>query len=147
MAAMTPTDNQTAAPTRPRAFFLPVDTEPGGQRLCLLHAAQGAALGSVLYGHPFAEEMSKSRRRAGLQARALARAGYDALQIDLPGCGGSSGDFGDASQQDVIWCEVSGRPDASLSPAAAKAQGLWRQAGISINSQIVDGAHAQAQVK
>jgi len=92
LAAMTPTDNQTAAPTRPRAFFLPVDTEPGGQRLCLLHAAQGAAHGSVLYVHPFAEEMNKSRRKAGLQARVLARVGYDALQIDLRGCGGSSGD-------------------------------------------------------
>lgn len=34
---------------------------------------------------------------AALQARALADAGYGVLQIDLHGCGDSSGDFGDAS--------------------------------------------------
>lgn len=51
----------------------------------------------MLYVHPFAEEMNKSRRMAALQARALAHAGYAVLQIDLHGCGDSSGDFGDAS--------------------------------------------------
>lgn len=51
----------------------------------------------MLYVHPFAEEMNKSRRMAALQARALASAGYAVLQIDLHGCGDSSGDFGDAS--------------------------------------------------
>ena len=59
-------------------------------------------LGCVLYVHPFAEEMNKSRRMAALQARALAQAGYAVLQIDLLGCGDSSGDFGDASWQDWI---------------------------------------------
>jgi exosortase A-associated hydrolase 2 len=69
-----------------------------GQRFCLFHAARGdRALGSVLYLHPFAEEMNKSRRMAALQSRALAQAGYAVLQIDLLGCGDSSGDFGDAS--------------------------------------------------
>jgi exosortase A-associated hydrolase 2 len=53
----------------------------------------------VLYIHPFAEEMNKSRRMAALQSRALAATGYDVLQIDLLGCGDSSGDFGDASWQ------------------------------------------------
>lgn len=56
-------------------------------------------MGAVLYLHPFAEEMNKSRRMAALQARALAAAGYDVLQIDLLGCGDSSGDFADASWQ------------------------------------------------
>ena len=51
----------------------------------------------MLYVHPFAEEMNKSRRMAALQARALAAAGFDVLQMDLLGCGDSSGDFGDAS--------------------------------------------------
>ncbi len=79
----------------PEAFFLPADS---GQRFCLFHAARAArALGAVLYVHPFAEEMNKSRRMAALQARALAGAGYAVLQIDLLGCGDSSGDFGDAS--------------------------------------------------
>jgi exosortase A-associated hydrolase 2 len=49
----------------------------------------------VVYIHPFADEMNKSRRMAALQARALALAGYSVLQIDLLGCGDSSGDFGD----------------------------------------------------
>ena len=41
--------------------------------------------------------MNKSRRMAALQARALAAAGFDVLQMDLLGCGDSSGDFGDAT--------------------------------------------------
>ena len=50
----------------------------------------------MLYVHPFAEEMNRSRRMAALQARELAALGYGVLQIDLLGCGDSSGDFGDA---------------------------------------------------
>jgi exosortase A-associated hydrolase 2 len=46
---------------------------------------------------PFAEEMNKSRRMAALQSQALAEAGYSVLQMDLLGCGDSSGDFGDAT--------------------------------------------------
>jgi len=77
-------------------FFL--DDEAGGQRLCVLHRPHAdAVLGAVVYVHPFAEEMNKSRRMAALQARAFARAGYAVLQCDLLGCGDSSGDFGDAT--------------------------------------------------
>lgn len=75
------------------AFFLPAG---GGERLCIFHPAIGAPLGSVLYVHPFAEEMNKSRRMAAQQARAFAARGYNVLQIDLFGCGDSSGDFGEA---------------------------------------------------
>ena len=75
-------------------FFLPVAP---GQRFCLFHPAQGACRGAVLYLHPFADEMNKSRRMAALQARALARAGIAVLQIDLYGCGDSSGEFAEAS--------------------------------------------------
>ena len=50
-----------------------------------------------MYIHPFAEEMNKSRRMAAMQSRALAHAGFAVLQIDLLGCGDSSGDFGDAT--------------------------------------------------
>jgi exosortase A-associated hydrolase 2 len=85
------------------AFFLPVEDPRPGQRFCIFHPAQGGTtLGSVLYIHPFAEEMNKSRRMAALQSRALAQAGYAVLQIDLLGCGDSSGDFGDATWQEWV---------------------------------------------
>lgn len=109
---------------QPEAFFLPVansDTAQGGQRFCLSYPSQGHInRGQVLYVHPLAEEMNKSRRMAALQARALAQAGYDVLQIDLLGCGDSSGDFGDATWQswvnDVVqgchWLRGQQRADA-----------------------------------
>ncbi len=55
----------------------------------------------MVYIHPFAEEMNKSRRMAALQSRAFAAAGYAVLQIDLFGCGDSSGDFSEASWE--LW--------------------------------------------
>jgi exosortase A-associated hydrolase 2 len=118
------------------AFFLPVtDAKAGGtgQRFCLFYPAQKDRVASraralVLYIHPFAEEMNKSRRMAALQARALAQSGFAVLQIDLTGCGDSSGDFGDATWQgwvnDVVagchWlrqrCPAPVAPDASPPP-------------------------------
>jgi exosortase A-associated hydrolase 2 len=81
-----------------QAFFLPSEN---GQRFCLFHPANqvpdAAPRGQVVYVHPLTEEMNKSRRMAALQSRALAQAGFDVLQIDLLGCGDSSGDFGDAT--------------------------------------------------
>jgi exosortase A-associated hydrolase 2 len=80
-------------------FFLPAS---GGQRYCLLHLPAPESVqkrpsrGGIVYLHPFAEELNKSRRVAALQARAFADAGYSVLQIDLHGCGDSSGDFSDA---------------------------------------------------
>lgn len=68
-----------------------------GQRFCIFHAPESRALGAVIYFHPFAEELNKSRRMAALQARSLAVAGYAVLQIDLRGCGDSDGDFADAT--------------------------------------------------
>lgn len=59
---------------------------------------------SILYLHPFAEEMHKSRRMASLQARRFAEQGYAVLQIDLVGCGDSSGDFGDATFENWSAC-------------------------------------------
>ncbi|MEW5781501.1 MAG: hydrolase 2, exosortase A system-associated [Pseudomonadota bacterium] len=78
------------------AFFLPV---AAAQRFCLYHAPAGEVRGAFLYLHPFAEEMNKSRRMAALMARRLAENGHAVLQLDLAGCGDSSGDFGDASWQ------------------------------------------------
>lgn len=77
------------------AFFLPADT---GERFCLFHppAQSVQPKGAVIYVHPFCEEMNCSRRMAALQARALAELGYGVLQMDLFGCGDSSGDFADA---------------------------------------------------
>ncbi len=79
------------APAQP--FFLKAAS---GQRFCLFHPPSGACRGAILYLHPFGDEMNKARRMAALGARALAAHGYGVLQIDLHGCGDSSGDFGDA---------------------------------------------------
>lgn len=89
----------SSLPVHAEAFYLALSREERArQRFCLYYPpASPAALGLVLYVHPFAEEMNKSRRMAALQARALARAGYGVLQMDLHGCGDSSGDFVDAS--------------------------------------------------
>lgn len=78
------------------AFFLPLSP---GQRFAVLHGPDASTKlrGAVVYAHPFAEELNKSRRMAALQARAMAAAGYQVLQVDLLGCGDSSGDFGDAT--------------------------------------------------
>ena len=82
---------------------MPADDGRDGQRFCLFHPAHGGtARGAVVYVHPFGEEMNKSRRMAALQSRALAEAGYAVLQVDLLGCGDSSGDFGDATWQEWV---------------------------------------------
>ena len=101
---------------QPDAFFLPTlaaQSSQSDQRFCLFYPAEcdasgGAARGLVLYIHPFAEEMNKTRRMAALQARALAQAGYAVLQMDLLGCGDSSGDFGDATWQSWVSDVVQG---------------------------------------
>ncbi len=88
------------------AFMLPAGAGREDRLMALWHApANGlhhAPRGMVLYVHPFAEEMNKTRRMAALQARALAAAGYGVLQIDLKGCGDSSGEFSDASWLDWV---------------------------------------------
>lgn len=53
--------------------------------------------GGILYIHPFAEEMNKSRRMAAVQARAMARLGIVVLLVDLYGCGDSEGEFRESS--------------------------------------------------
>ncbi|NRR30547.1 hydrolase 2, exosortase A system-associated [Oxalobacteraceae bacterium] len=77
-----------------------LDANPG-QRFCLYHAPASRPRGAILYVHPFAEEMNKTRRLAAQQSRAFAASGYGVLQTDLYGCGDSSGDSGDASC--AIW--------------------------------------------
>lgn len=97
---------------RAQPFFL----SAGARSLYCLHYAPAVPFsrGTVLYIHPFAEEMNKSRRMAALQARLLAGAGWHVLQVDLTGCGDSVGDFGDACwdvwQEDILaarrWLET-----------------------------------------
>ena len=87
-----------------QAFFL---AGQRGLRFCRYHpTSREKSLGSIIYLHPFAEEMNKSRRMAALQSRAMADAGFDVLQIDLLGCGDSAGDFSAATwldwQNDVL---------------------------------------------
>lgn len=96
-------------------FFL---DGPRGPLFCLYLAPEAREpLGGILYIHPFAEEMHKSRRMAALQSRAFAAAGYAVLQVDLTGCGDSVGDFGDARWE--IW-----QDDVGLSHAWLKNQGI-----------------------
>ncbi len=84
--------------------FLPPPAEPfflkteSGECFCLYYAPHPDRpyFGAFIYIHPFADEMNKSRRMAALQTRALATMGYGVLQIDLLGCGDSSGEFRDA---------------------------------------------------
>lgn len=109
----------------PQAFFLPA--APGsratGQRFCLFHAPAGTPRGRVLYLHPFAEELNNSRRLVARQARALARAGYAVLQIDLLGCGDSAGAF-----EDALWSDWQADARLGLDWLAAHASGpvwLW----------------------
>ena len=82
----------------PEPLFLRLSPDPLGPRFALYHApSQRRTRGLVVYIHPLAEEMNKSRRMAALQSRALANAGFAVLQMDLLGCGDSAGDFGDAT--------------------------------------------------
>lgn len=69
---------------------------PGGARFCLFHPPPGAPRAALLYLHPFAEEMNKTRRMAALAARRLAARGVAVLQLDLHGCGDSGGEFHEA---------------------------------------------------
>jgi len=79
--------------------------------------------GSILYLHPFAEEMHKSRRMAALQARRFAAEGYAVLQLDLTGCGDSAGDFGDATWEG--WLADARRAHAWLSEKHPGPVMLW----------------------
>lgn len=81
-------------------FFLKTEQ---GERFCLYHQPLGnrPVNGIFIYVHPFAEEMNKSRHMAALQSRAFAAIGFGVLQIDMFGCGDSSGDFKNACWQ--IW--------------------------------------------
>ena len=67
--------------------------------------------------------MNKSRRMAALQSRMLAGCGFAVLQIDLFGCGDSSGDFGEARWE--LWKEDVALAVAWLRQRAVGGIHLW----------------------
>lgn len=109
------------AAIRIEPFFL---DSPRGPLFCLyLAPSHGTPREGILYLHPFAEEMHKSRRMTALQARAFAARGYAVLQVDLTGCGDSAGDFGDATWD--AWREDARLAHDWLSRKAPDAVTLW----------------------
>ena len=110
------------ASTGLEAFFL---GEGAARLFCLLHHPPAARqlVGSLIYLHPFAEEMNKSRRMAALQARALAEAGWMVLQADMRGCGDSAGDFGAATWQ--AWVDDALRLSDWLAARSGVRPALW----------------------
>lgn len=105
---------------RPEPFFL--EAEPG-QRFCLYHAPAGRCRGALLYVHPFGDEMNKARRMAALQARRMAAAGWGVLQVDLHGCGDSSGEFAEARWE--TWKADLAAGAAWLGARLGQPVGLW----------------------
>lgn len=107
------------------AFFLEAQ---GGPRFCLLSSPANSPKGGLLYLHPFAEELNKSRRMAGLGVEAFVSEGWLVMQIDFFGCGDSAGDFAEAEWQswlddiELAWGWLAARCD-SISPGLPK--GLW----------------------
>ncbi|MCK9262098.1 MAG: hydrolase 2, exosortase A system-associated [Azoarcus sp.] len=95
-----------------------------------------APKGAILFVHPFAEELNKSRRMVALAARAFAGQGWTVLQVDCFGCGDSAGDFSDACWQDWIqdlelgwrWLLEDAKRHSSLSLPAV----LWTLRGGSL---------------
>jgi len=86
-------------PTR-EAFFL-----PGGQdvRLFALHSAPRRNVrGALLFVHPFAEEMNRARRMVALAVQRFVDDGWAVLQVDLAGCGDSSGTLESTSWEDWL---------------------------------------------
>jgi uncharacterized protein len=120
--------------------------------MCLHYPAQGDThCGQIVFVHPFAEEMNKSRRMVALQARVMAQAGFSVMQIDLLGCGDSSGDFGDATWQswvnDVVqacrWLRRQNPPQEERAPAPLWLWGLRAGCLIAVDaaSQLEEPCH------
>lgn len=83
-----------AAGTKLVPFFAET---PRGRRFAVENRCRGESRGGILFIHPFAEEMNKSRRMAALTAGALSDDGWSVLRFDLHGCGDSEGEFGEAT--------------------------------------------------
>jgi exosortase A-associated hydrolase 2 len=70
---------------------------PHGRRFAVENRCIGESRGGILFIHPFAEEMNKSRRMVALTASALSDDGWSVLRFDFHGCGDSEGEFGEAT--------------------------------------------------
>jgi exosortase A-associated hydrolase 2 len=82
-------------------FLLPRGTDD--ERFCIHRApAQAEPRGVLLQLQAFGEEMNASRRALAQASRALAGAGWAVLQIDLRGCGESSGSLDQLSLSDWL---------------------------------------------
>jgi len=102
------------------AFYLPVDN---GYRFCIWRAPKGEPeiRGLIVHVPAFAEEMNKARRMTAMAARDFAAQGFGVLEIDLLGCGDSSGEFGDAT-----WDAWLGDVVAAVACARSRGEGpLW----------------------
>lgn len=110
----------SSASPRAQPFFLDTGSGP---KFSLFHPAHGSCRGALVYVHPFAEEMNKSRRMAARQSRALAEAGIAVLQLDLSGCGDSAGEFADARL--ALWREDIAAGAAWLSDRLGRPVGVW----------------------
>lgn len=122
-------------------FFL---ESPRGPLFCIYLSPKNTPVkGSLLYVHPFGEEMHKSRRMAALQARALAAQGYAVLQIDLTGCGDSAGDFADASWS--AWRDDARLAHTWLHAKTAQAITLWGlRSGALLAADLAQTLNVQA---
>lgn len=106
---------------RQQAFMLPAGE---GGRFCVLREpSAGRCQGLVLHVPAFAEEMNKSRRMVAWCARELAAAGFPVLQLDLMGCGDSTGDLSEASWS--AWSEDVLAGVARLREARDEELPLW----------------------
>lgn len=123
------------------AFYLP---RLEGSRFCILHTPPESVprKGAVLYVHPFAEEMNRTRRAVAVTARAFAQDGWTVLLMDLLGCGDSSGDFGDATWE--AWIEDVAFAYDWLAKRAGCAPVLWGlRAGCLLITQVLPRIFAQ----
>ncbi len=111
-------------PSTPRVEPFFFDADPG-TRFSLYHAPapQVAPRGAILYVHPFAEELNRSRRMAALMARRFAAMGFAVLQIDLFGCGDSCGDFNAARWE--LWKRDLDTARAWLAERSTGPMHLW----------------------
>lgn len=122
--------------------MLPVDG--AGQRFCLFRPASPAApsRGGIVYAHPFAEEMNKSRRAVAVAAGRLALAGWSVLQVDFEGCGDSSGDIADARWEH--WQDDLGHAARWLAGRGVALKILWGlRLGALVASSVIDRLEAK----
>ncbi|MBL8326211.1 MAG: hydrolase 2, exosortase A system-associated [Rubrivivax sp.] len=123
-----------------KAMFRDGTAPLGGRRLLVVHEPGGVPRGVVVGVAAFAEEMNKGRRTASLAARAMARAGLRVVQLDMAGCGDSSGDLVSATWQ--AWVDDlldTAQWAASQAPAEAPLI-LW---GIRAGCLVASQAQAQ----